>query len=111
MRRITPEQVVDAYAAIGVKPIRHAYEAMVGGEYRCCGLAACALTLAERNDRMTLLHVRSVLGLNPEYQAGFTEGFDGTELNPDYDNSPEYLAGREDGLAAAVAVFKEQLNG
>ena len=111
MKRIRPEQVVEAALAIrprGWRVIR-GWTFRVGG---CCGRGGCcglgALWLAEETDPPDMFPMAAIakkFGIDPFYAQAFGCGFDG---NDDSDHRaracPTETTGMDDGRAAWAAV-------
>lgn len=103
MKRITPEEVVEAYKSTGLKPVRGTF---------CWGSRACGLgTVCISRGKMPTspLMVSRSLGIEMEYLLGFVNGFDGIhKASIGIDESNETLSlGFADGKLAAAAVFKD----
>lgn len=110
IKRITPSEVVEAYAKTGLGVCR-------GGYYRNDGACACGLgayaaaflgvkPAARYDDGIVSEPMRSAGFLN-SYRRGFAAGFDGNIYLPhpsDGDSMPPSRLGYEDGLAAWEAV-------
>lgn len=106
MRRITAQEVVQAYISTGLVPKQGVFSCMDNdGNDVACGLTAVAL----HQKRLYYGHFRSdgwhekVLGITEMYFNGFWRGFD-TSLTEDYGISQEWTVGFQDGLAAWKAV-------
>ncbi|WP_199615506.1 hypothetical protein [Paenibacillus alkalitolerans] len=115
MKRITPEQVVEAYLERGWVP-RQEIWADVLPNGKPCG---CGIGVLIGNDIHDLFDERWVvghygavaerLGLEKDYAWGFTRGFDGScTPNPRIHN-PLKLQGIKDGRTAWEAVEREVL--
>jgi hypothetical protein len=109
MSRITPEQVLQAYAKTGLRPMQKEYARRVE-RFQCgCALTACAVAAGVPFDeildaRPARAIIMKALGLTWDYVAAFTDGFDvGGQCSAD--NYETYKAGYDDGAAAAAAVF------
>ena len=112
-KRITPEEVLAAYEATGLKPVQESWTDMVNGQRCGCGLTAVAMSKRkgldfsdffsnlgdlDAEDRM-LAHE---LGLPLDYVWGFAAGFDGNSpFGIDY---ADWRLGYKDGRAAWEAV-------
>lgn len=98
-KRITPEQVVAAYAATRLKPTQGFW---INPSATCaCGLGALIATRQKYLDRgMTWDDAAIKLGVPIGYVRSFTLGFDGVSRNC----VPDHIEGFDDGRAAAMAV-------
>ena len=107
-KRITPDQVVEAYLATGLVPIRDGWTDRIGDRRCGCGLTAVATQISEANyDRisnaiMEEYVIADLLDLSPKYVGGFADGFDGGKRDP-YE-SEDWQLGYEDGRSAWEAV-------
>jgi len=121
MRRITVEEIKEAYKKTGIKPMRKAF-----AERRCeekCGCAltalACSVTsfefiesLVSADNELDLVYrpvverVAARLGLNKDYAVGFIGGFDSLPRGW-YLQYPTELVGYDDGNLVALAIFAE----
>lgn len=103
MKRITPEQVVEAYKVTGLKPCR-VWTTPTGGE--CCGMGAIAVAAGTADH--PLLWADGIYG--HQYRLGFTFGFDdyGQNWRQEEPRNADFDSGYADGLAAAAAVFGGQ---
>lgn len=88
MKRITPQEVVDAYAKTGHDPAKR----------------FILRPLAEANHWDDPWAYADSIG--PEYAVGLLHGFRGEEPVKHLQHDPCYFKGVADGLAAAHAVFK-----
>jgi hypothetical protein len=107
MRRITPEQVLAAYAATGMKPARTGYDWFT--EDGCgCGMTAIIKQRRPefRNPGLIVYEAADILEVSVEYIFGFADGFDGRG-RPATPAESHRTQGWEDGHAAALAVFGE----
>ena len=118
MKRITPEQVVEAYKQRGWRPRRSEWAVIDAEGNNCgCGLAVVAgfdiYQLFEKlNDYNTVHHsvvMANELDLNLDYVTGYTAGFDGLAAEPWMDEETCRI-GYEDGAAAWEAVSKEVIS-
>lgn len=102
--RITIERVRSAYEKTGLKPARELY-----ADGRCgCPLGACVVAISPFIDPDSIDEniAASTLGLNVQYATGFANGFDGYMASRTSNDA--YLAGHQDGSAAAAEVFAEE---
>jgi hypothetical protein len=95
MKRITPEEVVEAYAKTGLKPAR---DTAYGPE--CCGIGAIAAVNGVVNDSP---YAWARHKYDSDYVDGFLCGFDDRSM---YQTDGPFRIGFNDGLAAAAAVFQ-----
>lgn len=101
MKRISVEDVVEAYAKTGLKPGRTLFKATDG---RICGLGVVGEANGLNHSRM-YREFEDRLGISVNYCSGFWRGFDGLQI---YEcRCEEMRAGFADGSAAARAVFGE----
>lgn len=109
MKRITPDQVIEAYQLTGWKPIQDDWIDKVNGQICGCGLAVLIGDAEKvRNfDSDIEYRVADELGLSVEYVTGFVQGFDGGVMLNYF--TGEHKAGYEDGRAAWEAVKAEGL--
>jgi hypothetical protein len=105
MKRITPEEVLDAYAKTGLKPCR--VWSIDMGDGSCCAVGAMRYAAGVDGDP----HEYIDKSYGYQYRIGFTFGFDdyGGSVHdesemPDW--TDERKMGYSDGLAAASAVFQ-----
>lgn len=98
MKRITPEDVVDAYIATGMYPCTPGlfYDGIGGA----CGLSAIVKSIDQAFDLEDAASNRwlQLLGITNQYLWGFIDGFDGN------DSTERCKVGFEDGKAARSAV-------
>jgi hypothetical protein len=111
MKRITPEDVVDAYIATGLYPAFKRWKTRDGrggcGLTAIGGLNGHCVKSGRRYEKFSKL-----LGLDQGYLYGFTAGFDGSPFCPAMDCQTKHYGfdhekvtmGLEDGLAARAAV-------
>ena len=107
MKRITPEDVVDAYIATGMYPVFRKWRTRDGkggcGLTAIGGLNGHCVKSGSRYRRFTEL-----LGLDHSYVVGFTRGFDGYDEGCEGDKKltehDPYALGLADGLSARKAV-------
>jgi hypothetical protein len=104
MKRITPEEVLDAYAKTGLKPHRGVWLWKECGKRCGCGLGAMYVANGGDPPKVWSQEVIKTLGISIDYLNGFTCGFD--DESPDYEPGGEEEQGYTDGLAAAAAVFQ-----
>lgn len=102
MRRITVEEVLEAYRVTGLVPRRGTYCMTIFGAR--CGCAVGALGAANSIAVENLSCWAGEL-YGTEYLAGFLNGFD-KEIYV-VEESDEILAGYADGQAVAAAVFPQ----
>lgn len=96
MKRITVDEVLAAYKATGLKPLRGS---AISSTHSCCALGALSQQLrGHRRD----VYSWSYQEFGTEYSTGFTLGFDWGD-DPSDITSQAFL----DGRAAAAAVFAE----
>ena len=113
MRRITAEEVIEAYGKTGLTPIQEEWFVnFKSGSGPCaCGLTAVAMAkglseVSRLKDISLPLRVRRTLDISFPYMDGFTMGFDGyniadTDENyEDYDKWKQYQQGHSDGVVA-----------
>lgn len=111
MKRITPEQVVEAYRKTGLKPVRERWVAWSGGECVVCGLSAVAIAAGNEAKEIEQRTIKTrcigeMLGLPIEYVGGFADGFDDESVSESrLRDSEEFIAGHADGIAAREAVL------
>lgn len=109
MRRITPEEVVEAYRKTGAKPCPNVYLVFTDNECLACGLGA--VLLAER-EQEAIAAVREGGGSLPmiwdmvgaAYEEGFSGGFDPRPFPAPEGPGERIQQGYEDGRAAWEAV-------
>lgn len=117
IKRITPAEVVEAYAKTELTVARGSYIR----PYRCglcgCGMGAYAVAFIGFDPQDVfdpyLPSIRDALldaGFSELYQSGFGDGFDGRALSQ-YETDEEYHVGFRDGRAAWDAVSKGPVNG
>lgn len=101
--RISPQRVVDAFRAIGFAPDQMNWAEPQWG--RCCGLSAVC---QYEQGRFPAGHdsASRLLGLSIQYAMGFTYGYDGYELENEYEYSSDFLLGYQDGQAALVGLIR-----
>lgn len=99
-KRITPEEVIEAYHKTGLNPIQGQFF----GEGCACGFGAYSVAnfgpeeVAKRH--IALTEGRRQFGF--DYRWGFTDGFD--DIRAENPEDERYAAGYEDGQAAWAAV-------
>lgn len=115
-KRITPEEIVEAYRKTGLKVTRGRFF----GDGCACGFGAYAAAklgvspVVTASDPVHFVNAavhRAMIngGFTREYRAGFIDGFDGDEaakVHPHY-NLAQYETGYADGAAAYAAASKE----
>lgn len=109
MNKITPEEVVEAYRKLGIKPVFGIWGRQEGGE---CGCALTAM-VANKVGFNTALNgiygqsytfIRDTLqDYDEDYLYGFVHGFDYASEHPDRGNN-YYRTGFYDGVATRKAV-------
>ena len=113
MKRITAEQVVEAYKKTGLTPIQDHWFAKTSSSPCGCGLTAVAmakgLTEVYRLDISLPVRIRNTLAIPYPYMDGFSTGFDGDELveREAYESDEDwelYQLGHDDGMSAWEAV-------
>jgi hypothetical protein len=112
MKRITPEQVVEAYETTGYKPIRMGWFIDRGDHCEACGLTVCSVangnTPPRENGALITKwteYLSQSLGISKWYLHGFVAGFDQCH-SALVATHTEAGQGYRDGLAAAHAVFQ-----
>lgn len=106
LKRIAPDDVLDAYDRTGLKPERGVF-------FRGC--SACAMSAYAAANLMTpssiapdacmIMRVMVKDGFSRNYLGGFMEGFDGDPFRKRWPWTPaERFAGYDDGKAAWAAV-------
>lgn len=108
MKRILPEQVVEAYHATSLKPIRGSFFDEEFGLACAIGALACEDPDFDREKGMFSVYVQDMFDLTSSYVAGFMAGFD-TDINIEDVLQPEMAQGYRDGKAAWKAVKEEFL--
>lgn len=106
MRRITVDEVLEAYRKTGLVPERGAYYK----EGCACGLGVILFAAgADMNvgDDSLNAEVEKLLGIDDSYRVGFVRGFDGKLPLPNRENQAVFDIGYTDGQACAAAVFGE----
>lgn len=104
MKRITQDQVVEAYRRTGWRPIQEAFYGRINGQHCGCGLGV----MAGEDLGEDISDYAEALGLDHDYASGFTYGFDGNTLYG-APGTPRML-GWQDGRAAWEAVKREVLD-
>jgi hypothetical protein len=105
MKRITPEEVVEAYRKTGLKPMPGAYHRESG---HACGLGA--LAIADGADDCWISGwINTHPLLKGVYGGGFINGFDQKPEDLEHQDGweDEYVLGYQDGDAARKAADKE----
>jgi hypothetical protein len=113
-RRITPAEVVAAYAATGMKPARTGEDWFTADG---CGCGAAAMIAVRepgfRNPYWPFPMAAACLGVSRAYLRGFVHGFEGTPVGRLVDHLSngetiqEIRSGHQDGWDAATAIFKD----
>lgn len=104
MRRITVEEVLEAYRVTGMKPSKGTY--CIGLDSNPCGCAMGALAIAAGIcPGMALVGNWSIEQFGQPYSDAFEDGFDGKVRRFTNKRAKQ---GYADGQAAAAAVFQEQ---
>lgn len=112
IKRITPDQVLNAYRTQCIRPIRDTWARYTNDGERCgCGLTA---VLVDKGgpvafSRVFLIkahipHVVRELGLSRSYVVGFVRGFDDDDISDGIDSHS--ALGHADGKAAWEAVSR-----
>jgi hypothetical protein len=112
MKRITPEEVVEAYKVTGYKPIRMGWFIDCGDHCEACGLTVCSVAIGKNQktkEKAAIVdrweeYLTESLEISTGYLRGFVSGFDGYTSGPLL-NGDAYI-GFNDGVAAAQAVFQ-----
>jgi hypothetical protein len=111
MNRITADQVLTAYRAIGMRPQHKVWLS----DTSCCGLTACVLAKrTENKEAINIMlkkhHICDMYGfigdelkLTRRYIHGFIDGFDSNTIYASGQN--EYATGVTDGAAARELVW------
>ena len=102
-KRISVEEVVQAYKVTGLKPKRGDFG--IDG-LPCCGIGAIGAKAGHASPWERRLYAMDAFGAG--YVHGFAHGFDGYEFsieNLKEDHIQRYTEGYADGQAAAIAVF------
>lgn len=105
MKRITPQEVLDAYKRTGKKPVRGSMDDGRGG---CCAVGV--LAIEQGWEWSSVQSADQILGISTIYNNGLTYGFDywgvGYGLLPSIaSRHQDWKDGFEDGKAIAAAVF------
>lgn len=107
MRRLSPDEVIDAYQKTGRTPQRGSYRGFDGSTF-ACGVGAVAIAHKNCADALgifqTFVHE---LGYGASYHDGFTNGFDGRSrelIKSEMWEFKRFVDGYEDGQAAWEAV-------
>jgi len=104
---ITPELVVSAYRATGMRPMRGELYHYDGHGWCGCAAGAILFALGGGGDARGRWQAWSIgRQAYPEYLDGFTSGFDCVPPMDPID-SPEVRRGIKDGIACRVAVIRE----
>lgn len=113
MKRITPEQVIEAYRKTGFTPRCGLYVCFRGCEISGCGIGAMYYAERgerpdERNHNAYDINAWMITSYSASYRRGFIQGFDGDKkyCRVGWDKT-EFNAGCVDGQAARKAVVKE----
>jgi hypothetical protein len=107
MKRITPSEVLDAYAKTGLKPVRREWVRYRGKSVECaCPLTAVLLLKCVRTAGFTEDVIGQELELTLDYVRGFVAGVDGRGYFAQVLDHSDVDVGIRDGLAAAAAVFQ-----
>lgn len=112
LKRITPEQVVEAYRRTGWRPIQEAFYDRINGQHCGCGLSVLVgdaekVLQMECYTGLRLQLFANELGLTADYVSGFIRGYDGDGGSSWWDS--EKLLGWQDGRACWEAVKREVL--
>lgn len=110
-KRITPDQVVEAYRKTGLLPVQGRWFRSAGPDACACGLTALVHAFGEGWQRdhgaPTFEGIEQAVGLTPDYASGFMRGFDG--MDPRHLACGEHKAGHADGVAAWRAIEEAKL--
>lgn len=101
MRRITPEEVLDAYRNKGLRPVTGTFYCSIGAVGCACALGAL-VNFHARYDTTTDICKR--LGLEYNYGAGFVDAFDGSVISSALICPDAYALGHKDGAAVRKVV-------
>lgn len=112
MKRVTPEQVIDAYRRTGWEPVQDEWFDKIDG--KVCGCALTAMIGSENRLREIMSMpgeleelIAAELGLSEDYVIGFVQGFDERAF---FGGGDVARIGWQDGKAAWEAVRQELLN-
>lgn len=109
MKRITPDEVLAAYKATGLKPARYLWYTEDNGGCACAMGALIAwkypgeLEAVDEDDIEIKCDDISSCDWGLSYSCGFVTGFDSGDLPSE--RSEEWQYGFDDGCSAAAAVF------
>jgi hypothetical protein len=103
IKRITPEEVIAAYKATGLKPFKKDW---FSDDLTCgCAIGAIAASRGIRNLPALRTDAGRILGYHGTYIVGFTCGFEGMKRGKFQQGLIELVVGWDDGETAAAAVF------
>jgi len=105
MRRITVDEIKEAYKATGLTPARNTWGE--SGSGCACGLGVLAVAAGVPIDDLCSDVVYDTINLDEFYGLGFTNGFDGNTRLGALSHRPGFNQGYDDGAAAAAAIFGE----
>lgn len=100
-KRITPEEVVEAYRVTGLKPVRHTARPFDG---QCCGVGAISIHRGAKPGDGPITYLETDYGRG--YLWAFVDGFDNLEIGT-FAPDPKYrrcIDGYADGQSCAAAV-------
>lgn len=100
MERITLEQVKQAYAATGTKPIPCIFFPTAENDRHCCALGAIMEQKYADTTKLDRFNIARAL-FGSLYVRGFMSGFDGCTEPADPENTDEWMVGFRDGAAIA----------
>lgn len=107
MKRLSPDEVIDAYQKTGRIPQRGSYRGFDGSTF-ACGVGAVALAQKNCADALDIFQTFVYeLDYGLTYHDGFTSGFDGRIrelIKPERWEFKRFVEGYEDGQAAWEAV-------
>ncbi len=106
LKRINPEEVMQAYTELGIKPIQGCYH---NSDYNCaCGVGVMAIKLRHQDLLSKKRKVQGIAlsnyfgyltvhGYDCNYLSGFIHGFD--DVDTDKNDTDNFKLGVEDGKA------------
>ena len=103
-RRITVEEVLEAYRVTGLKPKQHIH--FDGGSGCACAIGAIAVSSGCEPSYYEVVEWGNV-HLACDYRAGFMQGFDGDRMGVIGSQLHDYCEGYADGTAVREAVFNQ----
>jgi hypothetical protein len=98
MKRITPQEVLEAYEKTGLKPMQGDYYPQEGC---ACGMGAIATSNGYIDTGLEPFYSKLFRKYGTKYHDGFTHGFDGGTVVM---NNENFIKGHTDGKAAWEAV-------